>query len=376
MKTKIFLAILVVVAVAGTLGGIKFLQIRKLVESGKSFTMPPETVSSVVAHEEKWQDTLSAISSITAEQGVNVSAEIAGVMREIAFESGAAVTNGALLVRLDTSSEEAQLRALDAQVELAKVNLERTKQLRSGNTVSQSELDTAEATLKQNQGNADAIRATIAKKTIRAPFGGRLGIRLVNLGEYLDTGKPIVSLQSLQPMHADFSLPQQSLAQVKTGMRVRLVTDTFKNAHFEGSLTAITPEIDVTTRSVRLRATFENAEGLLRPGMFAKVEVLLPNQRNVLVVPATSILSAPFGDSVYVIEKREAGTNGPAGLFLRQQFIRTGGGRGDFISVESGLKPGEKIVSAGLFKLRNGISVVENNEFTPKSTHAPKPADS
>src|SRR5208283_5554206 len=206
-----------------------------------------ETIASAVAHEEKWQDTLTAIGSINAVQGVTVSPEIAGKVSEIAFESGAVVARGDLLVRLDTSSEEAQLRAVEAQVELARLNAERDRQLRANNTVSQSELDTAEAALKQQQGNADAIRATIEKKTIRAPFAGQLGIRLVNLGELLDVGKPIVSLQALSPVYCDFSLPQQDLARLKTGLQVRVFSDSYPDQLFEGTLTAITPNLDRAT---------------------------------------------------------------------------------------------------------------------------------
>jgi membrane fusion protein (multidrug efflux system) len=248
--------------------------------------------------------------------------------------------------------------------------------LRSEKTVSQSELDSAEATLKQLEGNADTIRATIEKKTIRAPFAGRLGIRLINLGQYLDAGKPIVSLQALDSVYADFSLPQQELARLKTGMRVRVTTDAYAGKPFEGSLTTINPALDQSTRSVGLQATFANAGQLLRPGMFARVEVLLPEAQKVLVIPATAILSAPYGDSVYVIESQAAGTNGQPHLTVRQQFVRTGQARGDFISVESGLKPGERIVSTGLFKLRNGMTVVENNTLSPKSNEAPRPTDS
>ena len=264
-------------------------------------------------HEEKWPDTLTAIGSISAEQGVTVSPEIAGKVSEIAFESGAVVAKGDLLVRLDTSSEEAQLRAIEAQVELARLNAERDRQLRANNTLSQSELDAAEAVLKQNQANADAIRATIEKKNIRAPFAGQLGIRLVNLGELLDVGKPIVSLQSLSPVYADFSLPQQELARLRTGLPVRVSSDTYPDQRFEGTLTALNPDLDQTTRSVRLQATFENAEKQLRPGMFVRVEVVFPEEQTVLAVPATAILSAPYGDSVYVIEsnRHESTWTGP-----------------------------------------------------------------
>ena len=362
--------------VGGTLAGVKTLQIRTLMAAGKSYASPPESVSSVLAREEKWQGTITAIGSVTAVQGVTVTPELAGIIHEIAFESGAVVAKDALLVRLDTSTEEAQLHALEAQEELARLTLARERSLRSQNMVPQSELETAEATLKQTQGMADATRAIIQKKTIRAPFAGRLGIRLVNLGQYLDTGKPIVSLQSLTPIYADFSLPQQELARLQTGMRVRLTTDAYPGRQFDGTLTAINPDLDPQTRSVGLQATFENADQLLRPGMFARVEVLLPEERAVLVVPATSVLSAPYGDSVYVIESKPGKDSGKPELVVRQQFIRTGSARGDFVSVETGLKPGERIVSAGIFKLRNGMSVIENNELSPKNELAPRPSDS
>ena len=376
MIRKILLAVFIVLAVVGGLAGVKALQIKKLISDGKSYVQPPESVSSAVVREEKWQGTLTAIGSIMAVQGVTITPEISGLVREITFESGAVVSQSNLLVRLDTSLEEAQLRALEAQEELARLNLARERTLRSQNMVSQANLDTAEATLKQAQGTADATRATIQKKTIRAPFAGRLGIRLVNLGQYLDTGKPIVSLQSLTPVYANFSLPQQDLAQLKTGMSVRVTTDTYPGRVFDGTLTAINPELDQTTRSVGLQATFANADQLLRPGMFARAEVLLAEEQPLLVIPATSVLSAPYGDSVYVIECKPGKDSGKSQLVVRQQFVRTGRARGDYVSVESGLKVGERIVSAGIFKLRNGMSVTESKELVPKSDLAPRPSDS
>jgi membrane fusion protein (multidrug efflux system) len=366
MIRKFAIAIAIVLVVVGAIAGVKTLQIRKLIANGKAFTVPPETVSTAVAREVKWQATLSAIGTIVAAQGVTLTPDIPGTVREIVFESGTVVARSNLLVRLDTSSEDAQLRAIQAQVELAQINLDRMATLRTNNMVAQSELDTAVATLKQSQANADVISATIAKKTIRAPFAGRLGIRLVNLGQYLDLGKPIVSLQSLAPVYADFSLPQQELARLQTGMQVRVTTDTYPNEQFDGTLTAINPDLDQGTRSVSLQATFANADERLRPGMFARVEVLLPGEQTVLVIPKTSVLSAPFGDSIYLVEE-QARTNGaPAGLTVRQQIIRTGPERVGLLSVESGLKAGERVVSAGLFKLRNGMAVVENNTLTPK----------
>jgi membrane fusion protein, multidrug efflux system len=372
MKRKIIIAVVIVLAMVAVLAGVKTWQIRTLIAAGQAFAPPPETISAAVAHEEQWPDTLTAIGSISAVQGVTISPEIAGKVSEIAFESGAVVARGDLLVRLDTSSEAAQLRAIEAQVELARLNAERMRTLRANNTVSQSELDGAEAVLKQIQANADAIRATIEKKNIRAPFAGQLGIRLVNLGELLDAGKPIVSLQALSPVFADFSLPQQELARLKTGLAVRVTSDTYPDQHFDGALTAINPDLDALTRSVRLQAAFENAEKQLRPGMFVRVEVELPEKPTVLAIPATAVLSAPYGDSVYVIESNRTNST----LVARQQFVRTGRSRGDFISVETGLKAGDRVVSAGIFKLRNGMPVQENNQTTPKAVEKPRPSDS
>jgi membrane fusion protein (multidrug efflux system) len=265
---------------------------------------------------------------------------------------------------------------LEAQVELALTNLARFKVLRAEKTVSQAELDQAEATLKQTQANADATRAVIAKKTIRAPFAGTLGIRQVNPGQYLEAGKLIVSLQSLAPVYGDFSLPQQELSRIKTGLTVRATADAYPGRSFSGTLTAINPDLDTATRSLRVQATFANAEQLLRPGMFARMEIVFAEERDVLTIPATAILSAPYGDSVYLIEEKSSTNNAPVELVVRQQFIRVGNSRGDYVSVISGLKAGEKVATSGIFKLRNDARVVENNQISPPSSKKPNPSDS
>ncbi|MCX6896517.1 MAG: efflux RND transporter periplasmic adaptor subunit [Verrucomicrobia bacterium] len=373
MKRTKIIAGVILLAVVGLLVGIKAMQIGKLIKMGKSFVLPPETISSAVAHEEVWRDSIPAVASVIAAQGVTLTPEIPGTVSEIAFESGAVVAKGDLLVKFDTSQEEAQLRALEAQVEWWRISAVRARQLLANQAMSQAEVDDAEATLKTGEANADAIRTTIAKKTIRAPFAGRTGIRMVNLGEYVDKARPIVSLQSLGALYAEFSLPQQELSRLKTGLEVRLTTDAFPEKEFSGTLTTINPDLDATMRSVRLQATFANAEQLLRPGMFARVELILPETVAVLAVPATAILSAPYGDSVYVIENS---TNATGGLVVRQQLVRVGRGKGDFVSVTGGLKPGERVVASGLFKLRNGMSVVINDALTPKSEKKPHPSDS
>jgi membrane fusion protein (multidrug efflux system) len=373
---KLVIGILIVAAVAGALAAVKIMQIKSMIAFGASYTPPPETISSAVAHEENWQDTLTAVGSVNAAQGVIVSPEIAGTVTEIAFESGATVNQGDLLIKLDASSEEAQLRAAEAQAQLAKLNLDRTQKLRADSTVSQSELDQADATLKQNQANVDAIQATIDKKTIRAPFAGRLGIRLINLGEQLDVGKGIVSLQALTPVYVDFSLPQQNLSQLATGLVVQVTSDSYPGTNFSGELNAINPDLNAMTRSVQLRAKFENADQMLRPGMFVHVAVILPQAEAVLTVPATAVLSAPFGDSVYLIEPQVA--NGVTNLVAQQKLIRTGRMHGDFVSVESGLKAGDRVVTSGLFKLHNGSTVQENNAATnsPQPSLHPTPPNS
>jgi membrane fusion protein (multidrug efflux system) len=358
MIRRFALSILLLLLIVGGLVGIKVLQITTLIAGSKHAGPPPEAVASVLVREDQWQESLTAIGSIVPAQGVMITPELAGTVREIAFSSGAAVKQGDLLVRQDVSSEAAQLRAIQAQVELARLNLDRARKLRADNMNSQAEVDTADALLKQFQANGEAIQTTIEKKTIRAPFDGQLGIRQVNLGQHLDVGKPIVSLQALSPVFADFSLPQQQFARLTNGMTVRVTTDTYPGRVFEGQLTAINPDLDAATRSISLRATLANAEKLLRPGMFARVEVLLPGEQKVVVIPATALLSAPYGDIVYVIEP---GTNQPPGLIVRQQLVRTGRTRNSFVSVEAGLKPGQKVAGSGVFKLRNGMAVVESS---------------
>lgn len=373
-KLVVVLAMVIVLVVFASLAGIKVLQIRSMMAFAQTAPPETETVASATVHEDEWPQVLPAVGSVNAAQGVIVSPEIAGKVVEIDFESGARVKKGDLLVRLDSASEQAQLRAIQAQVQLAKLNAERLRRLRADNTISQSELDQAEAELKQNEANADAIQATIDKKNIRAPFTGQLGIRLINLGEQLDVGKSIVSLQSLDPVYVDFTLPQQALAHLHTGLDVKVTTDVYPGTNFIGKLVAINPDLDVSTRSVRLRTEIDNADNLLRPGMFVQAEVVLQDHLNVLAIPQSAVLSSPDGDTVFVVEKQE--TNGVSNLIVQQKLIRTGITHGDFVSVEAGLKSGEQVVSAGVFKLRSGMLIKLNNEAAPKPSDKPNPPNS
>jgi membrane fusion protein (multidrug efflux system) len=361
-------------AIVAVLAGVKAGQIVTMVRAGEAFAPPPEAVSTATVRAEEWESARAAIGSIVAVRGVTVGSELPGRVREIAFESGASVRRGDLLVRLDTSAEQAQLAAARADASLARTTLERARRLRASGSNAQADLDAAEARAEQAAAAVANLEAVIAKKTIRAPFDGKITIRQVELGQVLPAGAPIASLHSVSPIHADFWLPQQALADLEDGQRVRLRTDAFPGARWEGRITTVNPEVDPATRNVRVRATFPNADGRLRPGMFANAEVLSDEKRDVLVVPATAILFAPYGDSVFVVEEQKDGA-GPAKAVARQKFVRPGERRGDFVAVASGLSAGERVVSSGAFKLRNGAAVVVNDALAPKADLAPAPKD-
>ncbi len=366
MKKRVVFTIVGLLVLIGILGGIKSLQIFRMTAQGKQFVPPPETVTAFEVHPDSWESLLTSVGSLEAVQGVMVTAELKGKVENIAFEPGAMVRTGDLLVQQDISSETAQLRASEASVALAKLTLERTRKLLKEKTVSQSQYDNADAQYKQASAQLDTIRSAISKKTIRAPFSGRLGIRLVNQGQILNEGDAIVSLQSLDPIFVNFSLPQQQLAQVRTGLSVRVTTDVLPGRVIEGKITAINPAVDAATRNIRVQATAANPREQLRPGMFVNVAVVLPAQEKVLPIPATAVLYAPYGDSVFVVEEKKIEKNSRPIKTVHQQFVRLGEKRGDFIAVSSGLKEGETVVSTGVFKLRNGQAVVVNNSLAPE----------
>jgi membrane fusion protein (multidrug efflux system) len=375
MKKRIFFTIVGLIVLIAVLGGIKGLQIFRMTAAGKQFVPPPETITTFEVQPKAWETLLTSVGSLDAVQGVMITAELKGKVEKIAFEPGAKVRAGDLLVQQDISSETAQLRASEASVSLAKVTLERNRKLLTEKTVSQSQYDNADAEYKQAAAQADNIRAAIAKKTIRAPFAGRLGIRLINLGQTLNEGDAIVSLQSFDPIFVNFSLPQQQLAKVRPGLFVRMTTDALPNQTIEGKITAINPAVDIATRNIQIQATAENPGEQLRPGMFVSVKVVLPTEQKVLPIPATAVLYAPYGDSVFVVDEKKSGKNSQPSKIVRQQFIRLGEKRGDFIAVASGLKEGETIVSTGVFKLRNGQAVVVNNTLAPEFKLMPKTKD-
>lgn len=370
MKKRILLVLFALLIVLGGLSAVKALQIRAMIAQASNAVPMPDTVTTAVARAESWETTLTAVGSLAAVQGVTVAAELPGKVVDIAFRPGAKVDRGDLLIRQDTSSEEAQLPGAVAQAKLARTVLARDAEMLAERIISQAQYDASVAKAEQATAEADSIRATIGKKTIRAPFGGRLGIREANLGQILREGDPIVTLQSLDPIFVDFTLPQQELSRLRPGLPVRVACDCLSGPPIEGRITAVNPLVDAETRNVQLQATVANREEKLRPGMFVNVSVGLPVRRKVLAIPATAVLYAPFGDSVFVVE--EAG-EGKAGKAVRQQFVRLGEKRGDFVAVTEGLQEGETVVSTGVFKLRNGQAVVADNRLSPPFAEAPRP---
>src|SRR5437588_1623314 len=354
--------------------GIKVMQIVKMASSPR--VMPATTVTSAVVKEEDWAPRLSAIGSVSAVQGAMLSTDLAGTVAEVKFENGAVAKKGDVLVRLDASSEEGQLRTAEADLELARNDLARTRDLAARRVISKAELDAAESKFKQKEGAVGNMRAMVGKKEVRAPFDGQLGIRQVNIGQMINAGQQVVALTALDPVYVDFALPQQELSKLSAGFEVGVHTDGDPGREFKGKLTAINSMVDTVTRNVTLQATLENSDHTLRPGMFAKIDVLLPEKQKALVVPGSAISYAPFGDSVFVIEKKKDPKTGKESQVIRQQFVRIGEARGDFVSITDGLKPNETIVSPGVFNLRNGIPVTINNDLAPKPQVNPTPVDS
>ena len=376
MLRKIFMTAIAVSLIIGALVYAKLGQFSVMDRAAETMAIPPGTGTAGTVDAALWERSIAAVGTLEPVQGVMVSAEVGGRVTRIDFASGAAVQAGDVLLRLDTSSEEAQLASAEAAAALAKADLTRVRAMDARKLSSQDALDAAEAKAKETQAQVVNMRALIAKKTVRAPFGGRLGLRLVNLGQVLQEGDQIVSLQTLDPIYVDFSIPQQRLGDLRRDMTVRVRADAAPGETFSGAIIAVSPEVDAVTRSVRVRAQIANPGERLRAGMFARVEVVLPDRQPVLPIPATAVLYAPYGDSVFVIEERKDDTTGAAKLVLRQQFVRLGRARGDFVDVTDGLKAGERVVTSGVFKLRTGMTVVIDNRLAPAASLEPNPIDS
>jgi len=374
MKKKILLTLVGILLLVAAIIGIKASQIMDLIAAGKTFQIPPISIQVTEAITQSWADQFDAVGTIESVQGVTLANEVAGKVEKIAFESGSMVAAGDVLVILDKASEEAQLRSAMAAAELANLNLSRTRELRKTSVISQSELDTAESQQKNTAARVEELQWMLQKRTIKAPFSGRVGIRQIQEGQFLQAGAPIVSLQSLDPVYVNFSLPQQRLSDLSVGMKVQATTDALAGRVFEGRLTAIDAEVDPLTRNIRLQATMANQDGGLRPGMFAAVSAIAPVEKKHTVIPGTAVIFAAYGNSVFVV-KEEVDKDGKPHLICDQKFVRLGSRKGDFVAVEEGLQEGEKVVSAGGFKLHKGASVVIAEGERPVPLTSPQPSE-
>ncbi len=355
-----------------SLGAIKVAQIKEM--TSVSHTPPPSSVTTAEAALAKWNPTLKAIGTLAPVEGVTLSADAEGTIVKIAAENGSAVKAGDLLVEIDSSVEQAQLAAAESRAALAKISLDRARELWERRANAHSEYDAAQATHKQSIADVEALKAQIAKKQIRAPFDGRVGIRAINVGQYVSRGQALLPLQKLDPIYVNFTIPQRQLPELKIGRKVSVTTDAYENHPFEGEITAVNSVVDPATRNISVQATLGNPDEVLRAGMFVRVEVDLPATDSVIVVPATAIAYASYGNSVFIVETMKD-KEGNEYLGVRQQLVKLGATRGDLVAISEGVKAGEQVVTAGVFKLRNAAPVQVNNAVQPSSSPTPKPAN-
>ncbi|MBI3401059.1 MAG: efflux RND transporter periplasmic adaptor subunit [Acidobacteria bacterium] len=375
MAKRMFLMLTVTAACIAALGFVKFRQIKTMMAVYAAFQPPPEAVTTIVAVEDKWPDTLTAIGTVAAARGVTVSADLPGIVERIGFESGQAVHAGDVLAEIDTRQERAQLTSAEAQRDLARANFTRMEGLLAQRVISKAEYDQSTADQRQADARVGEILAAIDRKAIRAPFAGVLGIRQVNLGQYLSAGNPVVNVQSIDPIYVNFGVPQQASGKVVVGHSVRISIDEGKRSQFSGRVSAIDSVVDSGTRNVQVQTTLANPGGKLRPGMFVQTELTLGGGQSIVTLPASAVSYAPYGDSVFVV----ADLKDPKGKTyrgVRQQIVKLGAARGDQVAVVSGLKPGDEVVSSGVFKLRNGAAVLVNNTVKPGNNPKPRPENS
>jgi membrane fusion protein (multidrug efflux system) len=374
MLKRLLVTLGVTIAIVSALGFVKFKQIQTAIAEGAAFQPPPDAVTTIVASEASWTATLSAIGTAAAVQGVTVSADLPGTVERLSFESGQFVHAGDVLALLDTRQERAQLAALEAQRELARITFERIRGLLDDGVVSQAEFDRAAADFRQSEARVGELHAVIERKTIRAPFSGVLGLRKANLGQYLAGGGEVVALQSLSPIYVNFAVPQQSARDIAIGRAVRITAGDGAGT-WTGRVTALDSKVDEATRNIQIQATLANPAGALRPGMFVEALLDLGPAQRVVVLPSSAVSYAPFGDSVFVVADLQTADGKPY-RGVRQQIVKLGPSRGDQISILSGVKAGEEVVTSGVFKLRNGAAVQINNSVQPANNPAPKPENS
>ena len=381
-RKRMILMLIAVLLVFGGVFGIKAFFAKQTNNFFDNMPQPAVAVSSYAAKTQRWTDGGQAVGTFVAVNGTDVTTEAGGVIREILFEAGQPVNAGAVLVRLNSANEAATLQALETSAKLASVQAQRWQQLGKDKLVSLDDVQQRVAAAASARAQVEAQRALIAQKVIRAPFSGVLGIRKINLGQYLAPGAPIVSLQQLDPIYLDFSLPEQQTGQLLEGSTIRATVDALPGKVFDGRITAIEPAVDASTRNFKAQATFSNPDRTLRPGSFAKVSFDVGGARDVIVIPQTAVSFNPYGNAVFVISKtaRKAGEKDMQGkeltgdkFIVTQRFVKTGATQGDLVVVTEGLKAGERVVTSGLLKLRNDAEVTINDSIQPAADASPEP---
>lgn len=375
MWNKIIIMFGAFALIVGGIGYYKYQQIAAGIAMHAHMQLPPTAVATIAAKTDVWPRTIEAVGSFSPVRGVMISTEEAGKITELKFESGGRAKKDDLLIQQDVSVEQANLNSVLARIELAHSTLNRVKKMMGSGAVSQADLDDADSKLKQAEADAESLRATIERKTIRAPFDGVTGIRQVQLGQYLSPGTPIVTLQTLNPIYFDFKVPQQQVKDITKGQAIRLTVDAFEGETFAGTISTINPVVDDDTRMVQVQAFVENPSERLKVGMFAKASVELGQQDSFVTLPGTAIIHAPYGDSVYIVEKMTAPGKTEEYLGAKQVFVKVGASKGDLVAVLEGVSDGQEVVTLGGFKLRPGAPVVVNNTTQPGIEFAPKGED-
>jgi membrane fusion protein, multidrug efflux system len=336
---------------------------------------PPQTVSAGKAAVSEWQPKLEAVGSLRAVRGADLSLEVSGVVDTIAFNSGDDVETGAALLKLRDDDDVAKLQSLQAVAELNEITYERDLKQFKMQAVSQATLDTDSANLKNAKAQVAQQKAIVDKKFLRAPFAGHIGIRAVDLGQYLSAGTVVVTLQALDPIYVDFFVPQQAIDQVNLGRTVAVKIDAYRDQTFSGEITAVNPRIDPSSRNVQVRATLKNPDHRLLPGMYATIDILTGAPQSYVTLPQTAITYNPYGNTVYIVDSKGDGAGGKPQLAVRQTFVTTGPTRGDQVAILKGVNDGDMVVTAGQIKLHNGSPVIIDNSITPTADAAPVPVD-
>jgi membrane fusion protein (multidrug efflux system) len=375
MIKRMLIMLVLVGVVLGSVFGFKTFVDGKVKAFMAGMGNQPQTVSTTKAASSDWQPQLEAVGSLRAVSGADLSLEVAGVVEVIDFHSGDDVEKGKVLLKLRDEDDIAKLKSLEAVAELSQINYDRDSKQLAAKAVAQAIVDNDAANLRNNRAQVDQQKAIVDKKTLRAPFAGHLGVRQVDLGQYLAPGTMIVTLQALDPIYVDFLLPQQSLDKIKVGQPTKVHVDTYPDKTFAGQITAINPKVEASSRNVQVRATLPNPDRKLLPGMFATVDIDVGAMQRLVTLPQTAISYNPYGNLVYVVDDKGKGPDGKPMLVARQTFVTTGATRGDQVSVLKGIKEGDTIVTGGQMKLRNGIPLAINNTVLPKDDANPKPAD-